>query len=96
LEAPIPFRTANRDLHFMILHRCKRIDFWSSTGKWIARGFREVSGRGIAALLTYRVTQRRRVGTGSQCEARTRTRREVSGAVSQWTESFAIPAIPYG
>jgi len=49
----VPFATANRDLHFMISHKAQRIDFWPTTGRWLAHGFRDVPGRGLPALLSY-------------------------------------------
>lgn len=49
----IKFAAANDELHFMISHQCKRIDFWPTTGKWIARGYRDVAGRGLNTLLEY-------------------------------------------
>ena len=49
----IKFRTANYGLHFMIEHERRRIDFWPTTERWIARGFHDVQGWGIVALLDY-------------------------------------------
>ena len=49
----IKFRTANHELHFMIEHDGRRIDFWPTTERWIARGFHDVSGFGVVALLDY-------------------------------------------
>ena len=47
----IAFSTANKGLHFMISHQCRRIDFWPTTGKWIERGFRDCKGFGIDTLI---------------------------------------------
>ncbi len=49
----IKFRTANYGLHFMIEHQGRRIDYWPTTERWIARGFEDVTGFGIVALLDY-------------------------------------------
>jgi hypothetical protein len=50
--------TANDGVHLMITQDCRRIDFWPTTGKWIARGFRDVQGKGIDELLAYMEVQR--------------------------------------
>lgn len=49
----VKFALANDGMHFMILHHAKRIDFWPTSGAWIARGYKDVRGRGISELLNY-------------------------------------------
>lgn len=48
----VTFSEHNNGAHLIIYGRLETIDFWPGTGLWRCRGGKQVSGRGIEALLT--------------------------------------------
>jgi hypothetical protein len=50
-EAGIGFTTHNNGLHLIVDHNEKVVDFWPTTGRWIARGGKE--GWGVKGLIEF-------------------------------------------
>ena len=48
----IQFESKNAGVHLIVRHNDHVVDFWPSTGRWIARGNNR-SGRGIQKLFQY-------------------------------------------